>query len=150
MKFPEIRIPCTISPVQLTTEFAGAVVEKMLFKEAFKAFRDYMMKPWRRRFFVKQRLNQSINVTGIFSGHAEPNVTNSENLTTNDAEGKKHTNLKDKASSNRTNNLDSIIESVARRTNSISSVSQLPKPGLPNSGLYDKQTMRMELAEVMC
>ncbi|KAI1704937.1 GEX Interacting protein [Ditylenchus destructor] len=68
-----------------------------------------------RRYFVRQRLaiheclNQSINVTGIFSGHAEPNVTNSESLTTNDAEGKKHTNIQDKASSSRTNNLDSVI-----------------------------------------
>ncbi|KAI1704938.1 hypothetical protein Ddc_15931 [Ditylenchus destructor] len=114
----------------------------------------------KRRDFVRQRLaiheclNQSINVTGIFVGQAESNTNNFESLTTNDSEGKKSTNLHDKASSNPTNNLDSVnpdpindsleavIESVARRTNSISSVSQLPKPRLSNS----EQNMRIKRA----
>ncbi|KAI1709644.1 homeodomain-like domain-containing protein [Ditylenchus destructor] len=102
-----------------------------------------------RRYVVKQRLaihdclNQSINVTGIFSVPAESNVNNSQSLTTNNDDGKKRritptsshsrkdSKTQDKVSSSPTNKLDSVIESVARSKEVISSVSplyRLPKP----------------------
>ncbi|KAI1709642.1 homeodomain-like domain-containing protein [Ditylenchus destructor] len=51
-----------------------------------------------RRYFLRQRLaihdclNESINVTGIFSVPADPNVNNSESPTSTDDEGKKSAN----------------------------------------------------------
>ncbi|KAI1697322.1 hypothetical protein Ddc_19786 [Ditylenchus destructor] len=89
-------------------------------------------------------MSEPIN-NNIF-GNAESNANNFEGSTTNDSEGKKHTNLQDRASSSRTNNLDSVVESVARRTTANKSVSQLPKPRLPNSGQYDEQNTRIERA----
>ncbi|KAI1700410.1 homeodomain-like domain-containing protein [Ditylenchus destructor] len=97
----------------------------------------------KRRYFVKQRLaihdclNQSINVTEIFSGHVGPNATNSESLTTNNDEEKKSSNTHGKASPSPTNNLDPVHESIV-------ATSSISNPRMEISEPNNENNMRTE------
>ncbi|KAI1709641.1 hypothetical protein Ddc_13764 [Ditylenchus destructor] len=124
--------------VHLNGELASLTLKQMVQNEV-----QDPMALFKRRNFVEKRLaihdclNQSINVTGIFSVPDVPNVNNFESLTTTDDDGKKRINTQNKTSSSSTNNpdfinesIEAVIESVARSKKAISSVSQLNK--LPN------------------